>query len=115
MAQKTEPHDGAQGSGQRDDNTPTDNPAITKLQRTKYRRKVQSTALYRALVAELENRRGTLGLSLAQVDDLSGLNDGHYSHLITPDTPNGRQARWETLQLAVDALYKSGFSIALVP
>lgn len=74
-----------------------------------------STPVYRALMAALEGRRLELGLSMATVNDISGLQDGFYAKMIHPDTPSGRQARWETVQLAVEALFGSGFVISIVP
>jgi hypothetical protein len=43
----------------------------------------------------------------------SGLNDGHYSHCLHVDRPSGRQARWETLQLVVSALFPGGFDVEI--
>lgn len=74
-----------------------------------------STPVYRALMAALEGRRLELGWSMATVNDESGLQDGFFSKMIYPDTPSGRQARWETVQLAVEALFGSGFVISIVP
>lgn len=48
-------------------------------------------------------------LPMAQVDDLAGLQDGFFPKLIFPDAPNGRQSRWETLDLVVQALFGTGY------
>lgn len=74
-----------------------------------------STAIYRELMAALEGRRVELGLSMATVNDISGLQDGFFSKMIYPDTPSGRQARWETVQLAVEALFGKGFTVQIIP
>lgn len=73
-----------------------------------------STAIYRELMAVLEGRRVELGLSMATVNDLAGLQDGFFAKMLYPDTPSGRQARWETVQLAVEALFGKGFSVQIV-
>lgn len=74
-----------------------------------------STAVYRALMAACEGRRLELGWSMATVNDQAGLQDGFFAKMIYPDTPSGRQARWETVQLAVEALFGRGFVIVVVP
>lgn len=73
-----------------------------------------STQIYRELMAALEGRRVELGLSMATVNDMSGLQDGFFAKMIFPDTPSGRQARWETVQLAVEALFGRGFTVNIV-
>lgn len=72
-----------------------------------------STSLYRSLMEVIERRRGELGLAMAAVDDLAGTQDGYYAKMIYPDTPSGRQARWETVDLVVQALFGREFSIDL--
>lgn len=72
------------------------------------------TAIYRVIMVEFERQRLARGLSMAQVDDLAGTNDGHYAHMLYPDTPSGRQARWETVQDVADALFGRGFEINIV-
>lgn len=74
-----------------------------------------STLVYRMLMLAIETRRKELGLSMATVNDLSGLQDGFFSKMIFPDTPSGRQARWETVQLAMEALFGKDFTIQIVP
>lgn len=73
-----------------------------------------STAVYREFMACLEGRRVELGLSMATVNDMAGLQDGFFSKMLYPDTPSGRQARWETVQLAVEALFGKGFTVHIV-
>lgn len=73
-----------------------------------------SSAIYRALMVEFERQRLARGLSMAQVDDLAGTQDGFFSKMLYPDTPNGRQARWETVQDVADALFGRGFSVQVV-
>lgn len=72
-----------------------------------------STAVYRALMVEFERQRLDRGLSMAEVDDLAGTQDGYYSRMLYPDTPYGRQAQWTTVQDVGDALFGRGFSIQI--
>lgn len=74
-----------------------------------------STAVYRAVMQAIEVRRVELGLSMATVCDLAGTQDGFYGKMIYPDTPNGRQARWETVQDVIEALFGRGFTVQIVP
>jgi len=74
-----------------------------------------STAIYRALMIAVEARRLELELSMATVNDLAGLQDGFFSRMIYPDTPSGRQARWETVDLAMEALFGRGYTITIQP
>ncbi|MCK1585471.1 hypothetical protein IVB03_39445 [Bradyrhizobium sp. 168] len=60
-------------------------------------------------------RRVELGLSMATVNDMAGTQDGFYGKMIYPDTPHGRQARWETVQDVIEALFGRGFSLQIVP
>jgi hypothetical protein len=64
--------------------------------------------LYRMLMMELERRRVALGWPMWKLDDKAGTQDGYYAKMLYPDTPTGRQARWETVQLVVDALFPEG-------
>ena len=73
-----------------------------------------STGIYRALMMALEGRRVELGLSMAAVNDLSGVNDGYYAKMIYPDTPSGRQARWEQVHDVVEALFGAGFTLQII-
>jgi hypothetical protein len=74
-----------------------------------------STAIYRALMLAIEARRIEMELSMATVNDIAGLQDGFFSKMIYPDTPNGRQARWDTVQLAVEALFGKSFVVQIIP
>lgn len=72
-----------------------------------------STALYRSLMEVIERRRLELGLSMERVNDLAGTQDGYYAKMIYPDTPSGRQARWETVDLVVEALFGKDFVLQI--
>jgi hypothetical protein len=74
-----------------------------------------STAIYRSLMQALEGRRVELGLSMATVTDMAGVSDGYYAKMIYPDTPSGRQARWEQVEDVVVALFGRGFTLVIVP
>jgi hypothetical protein len=73
----------------------------------------RAVPVYRALLLEIERRRQHLGWSCWQVDDASGLNDGHYAHCLHADRPTGRQAQWKTLHLIVMALWPQGFDLQI--
>lgn len=73
-----------------------------------------STGIYRNLMMALEGRRVELGLSMAAVNDLSGVNDGYYAKMLYPDTPSGRQARWEQVHDVVEALFGSDFEVQII-
>lgn len=73
-----------------------------------------STQVYRTFMAAIEARRRELDLPMAQIDDLAGTNDGHFAHLIAPDTPRGRQGRWESLELIMSVLFGDDYRIQIV-
>jgi hypothetical protein len=52
---------------------------------------------------------------MEQVADRAGVGDRYWSKALYPDTPSGRQARWDTLQDIVDALYPAGFDVEIRP
>lgn len=95
-------------------------PDKTLLEPRRRRRKIgkisritPATALYKATVAQIRVRIKELGLTMWQCDDKAGLQDGYTAKLLNPDTPSGRQAGWDTLQLLVDALWPDGFEIEM--
>jgi hypothetical protein len=73
----------------------------------------RATPVYRALLLECERRRQELGWSMWQLDDASGLNDGHFAHCLHVDRNTGRQASWPTLLLIVSALWPRGFDLRI--
>lgn len=73
-----------------------------------------STEIYRAVVYCCEARRLEQGLSMAEVDRIAGTQEGYYAKALYPDAPCGRQARYETLQLIVQALFGTGFAMQIV-
>jgi hypothetical protein len=48
-----------------------------------------------------------------KVDDVAGLQDGHFAKLLHADRRSGRCARWETLNLLVSALWPLGFDVEI--
>jgi hypothetical protein len=72
-----------------------------------------ATEIYRAITIELERQRQVLSWSMWQVDDASGVQDGHYAKLLHADRPSGRQVDWKTLQLVVSALFPRGFDVCI--
>jgi hypothetical protein len=73
----------------------------------------RAVPVYRALLLECERRRQQLGWSMWQVDDASGLNDGHYAHCLHVDRVTGRQAQWKTIDLIVRALWPQGLDLRI--
>jgi hypothetical protein len=70
---------------------------------------------YRAVVLEIERRRLHLQLPMDQVADRAGVADRYWAKVLNADAPSGRQARWETLQDIVDALYPEGYDVEIRP
>jgi transcriptional regulator with XRE-family HTH domain len=70
---------------------------------------------YRAIMIELERRRLSRGLSMQEICDHSGLADYYYSKALHASTPSGRQARWDSLQDLVDALFPEGYDVEIRP
>lgn len=74
---------------------------------------VAVTAVYRAIVCEVEKRRLSVGISMERMSELMGAADRSYSKMVHADTPSGRIARWETLQSAIDVLFCDGFRLSI--
>jgi hypothetical protein len=72
-----------------------------------------STALYRAVIAEVRRQIALRGWTMWQCDERSGVQEGYTAKALHPDTPSGRQSRWETLQLLVDALFPGGLTVRI--
>jgi hypothetical protein len=70
---------------------------------------------FRAVMVELERQRLARGLSMQEVCDHSGLADYYYSKALHASTPSGRQARWDSLQDLVDALFPEGYDVVIKP
>ena len=49
---------------------------------------VKSTPVYRALMLAIEAKRLDLGIAMATVDDVAGLQDGYYAKMIYPARPS---------------------------
>jgi hypothetical protein len=69
--------------------------------------------IYLATILEIERRRLARGIPMEQMSDLMGTAERSYAKLLYPDTASGRQARWETIQLAVSTLFPDGFELRL--
>jgi hypothetical protein len=78
-------------------------------------RRAPATGIYQAIIGQLHARIRRLGVPMWVCDDRAGLQDGYTAKLLHPDTPSGRQARWETLQLLIDAMYPEGFVLTIRP
>ncbi|MEH2521570.1 hypothetical protein V1279_007143 [Bradyrhizobium sp. AZCC 1610] len=75
----------------------------------------RATPAYRALMLEIERMRQAVGWPCWQLEEVAGLNDGHYQHLLHADRPHGRQGSWKMIQLLVEALFPAGFDLVLMP
>ncbi|MCU1273072.1 MAG: hypothetical protein JWO48_503 [Bryobacterales bacterium] len=73
----------------------------------------RATPIYRALLLECERKRQQLGWAMWQVDEISGLQEGHYAKCLHVDRLSGRQANWPTLHLIVSALWSEGFDLVI--
>ena len=63
----------------------------------------------------MRNHIRAVGLTMQVCDDIGGLQDGYVAKMLHPDAPSGRQARWETLQLLLDAIYPGGVRLRIYP
>lgn len=70
---------------------------------------------YRAIVLEMERQRLARGLSMQEVCDRAGVADYYWSKALHASTPTGRQAKWETLQDLLDALFPEGADVLIKP
>jgi len=73
----------------------------------------RAVPVYRALLLECERRRQQLNLPMWELDEISGVQSGHYAKCLHADRPSGRQAQWKTLHLIVTALFPAGFDLQL--
>jgi hypothetical protein len=67
--------------------------------------------LYLEIVQALDARRRRLGWTCEQLDDAAGAQDRYWAKALHPDTPSGRQAGWDMLQLYADALFPAGVNL----
>jgi len=74
-----------------------------------------ATAIYRALMAEIERRRIQLGWTMEELNEACGYQPGYWSKMLYVDTPTGRQARWEMVEYAMLAMFPDGYDLALKP
>lgn len=74
-----------------------------------------ATHLYLAIARALDSRIRSLRWTMQECDDRAGLQDGFTAKLLHPDSPNGRQSQWPTVQLLVDALFPGGVDVILRP
>src|SRR5262245_27666805 len=47
------------------------------------------------------------------LDERAGTQDGYYAKMLHSETPSGRLAGWEMLQLVTDALFPDGIGVRL--
>lgn len=72
-----------------------------------------ATAIYRALIAEVERRRIEQGWTCLELDAAAGLHSGYWAKCCHPDAPSGRQIRWEMLEFVMGALFPDGYDLAV--
>ena len=72
-----------------------------------------ATAIYRSVMLEIERRRLALGWPHWKANDAAGTQDGYLAKMILADTPSGRQASWETVQMVMDAMFPDGFEVII--
>jgi transcriptional regulator with XRE-family HTH domain len=70
---------------------------------------------YRAIMLEMERQRLARGLSMQETCDRAGVADYYWSKALHASTPTGRQAKWETLQDLLDALFPEGADVIIKP
>ncbi|MGY4351225.1 hypothetical protein ACVWXM_007718 [Bradyrhizobium sp. GM7.3] len=75
----------------------------------------RAVPVYRALLLECERRRQQLGWPMWRLDEISGVQEGHYAKCLHVDRQSGRQAQWKTLHLIVSALWPEGFDMQIKP
>ena len=73
------------------------------------------TQLYRMVMTELEDRRLERGWPAWMLDDKAGVQDGYSQKMVHVDTPSGRQAGWQTVDLLMQALFPNGYRIKIIP
>jgi hypothetical protein len=61
--------------------------------------------LYESLMQAIEARRARAGLSMVQLEELSGLSEGYFSKCLHASSAEGRRATLDTLQKIVDVLF----------
>jgi hypothetical protein len=72
--------------------------------------RLKSSSFYRAIMLELERKRQAMGMSMESLSEIVGA-ERSWSKMLYPDTPSGRQAGWDKLQRAIDALFCDGFDV----
>lgn len=75
----------------------------------------EAAPIYRAIMLEIERRRHQLACPMWKVDEASGIQEHYYGKMQAVDAKSGRQARWDTLQLVLDALFPGGFDVSITP
>lgn len=78
-------------------------------------RAVPVPPVYYALFAEIERHRIALGIPMWKLDDAAGTQSRYYAKALYADTPSGRIANWQSVQMIVAALFPDGFSIKIRP
>ena len=99
---------------------PCDNETLLPLkpakpQRTTPRPKAKPPKFARDLAHLVRQRIAETGRSLAQVEERSGLNDGHLAHLLTPDSPTGRAGSIYTWDLILSATFTPNYRLVVIP
>ena len=91
-------------------------PELPRAQRTAVAPPKQihiATAIYNAVMLEIERLRHAMGISMDLMSELMGGAERAYAKMLYPDTASGRQARWETVQRALDVVCPNGFRVRI--
>lgn len=88
---------------------------MTQRQEHRPERLVETPLLYRQVMAGLVQRKREVRLANWQVDDLSGVQDGYFAKMASPDAPQGRMAGWQAVDEVCRALYPDGFVVLIHP
>lgn len=73
----------------------------------------EATAIYRAVMLEIERRRIALEWPMDKFSEYAGLPDRYFGKALSMDAPSGKQAQWATLQLIMDALFPAGYDLVI--
>lgn len=73
----------------------------------------EGCTLYDNIVWELRKEIMKLGLTMQECDDLAGVQEGYTAKCLHPDTASGRQAKWDTLEMLIRAVFKGDYRLKI--
>lgn len=74
-----------------------------------------ATQLYQAIMWEVRKHIFELGITMEQVDKVSGIPERYMGKILHPEESSGRQATWRTLQDVIDGIYPGGINLRIRP